>query len=75
MVDMPAVLIHLDDFTFQALNRLAPAASRKRTEFIRSAIRRAIREQEFARIRQAYAAQPDSEQEADDWSNPEEFQA
>jgi predicted transcriptional regulator len=72
---MPAVLVHLDDSTFQALNKLAPAASRKRTEFIRSAIRKAIRDQEFACMRQAYAAQPDSEQEADDWSTCEEFQA
>lgn len=72
---MRAVLVQLDDSTLQALNKLAPAASRKRTEFIRSAIRKAIRDQEFARMRQAYAAQPDSEQEAGDWSTSEEFQA
>jgi predicted transcriptional regulator len=72
---MRALLVHLDDNTFKALNKLAPAASRKRTEFIRSAIRKAIRDQEFARMRRAYVAQPDSEQEADDWSTSEEFEA
>lgn len=71
---MPAVLVHLDESTLQALNRLAPTASRKRAEFIRCAIRKAIRDHEFARMRQAYAAQPDSEQEADDWSTAEEYQ-
>lgn len=72
---MPPILIHLDESTLQALNKLAPPASRKRTGFIRAAIRQAIRNQEFAHMRQAYAAQPDAEQEADNWSTCEEFQA
>ncbi|MGI8745001.1 MAG: hypothetical protein ACR2NN_21010 [Bryobacteraceae bacterium] len=72
---MPAVLVHLDETTFHALNEIAPAVGRKRTEFIRSAIRKAIRDQEFALMRQAYALRPDSESEADDWSTCEEFQA
>jgi hypothetical protein len=33
-----------------------------------------IREEEYRKIRDAYAAQPDSESEADDWANAEEFQ-
>ena len=42
-------------------------------EFVRGAISRAIREAEYEKARLAYAAQPDSEADADDWSNCEEF--
>jgi hypothetical protein len=35
---------------------------------------RADRHAEYRKIRDAYAAQPDSESEADDWANAEEFQ-
>ena len=42
-------------------------------EFIRTAIRKAIREIEEERMRRAYLAQPDSGAEADDWSNAEEW--
>ena len=36
-------------------------------------IDRAIREAEYEKARLAYTAQADSEEEADDWSNCEEF--
>jgi hypothetical protein len=36
---------------------------------VRTAIRKAILETEEARTREAYHAQPDSEADADDWSN------
>ena len=36
-------------------------------------IDRAIQDAEFEKARLAYAAQPDSEADADDWSNCEEF--
>ena len=72
---MPAILIHLDDVTYKALNRIAPAAKRKRTEFVRRAVRDAIRRQEFARMREAYKALPDDSPDTNDWSNWEEFQA
>jgi predicted transcriptional regulator len=68
---MPAVLIRLSDATYRALNSVA--AKRRRAEFIRSAIVRAIRETEEDRTRRAYELQPDSETEADDWSNCEEY--
>jgi hypothetical protein len=68
---MPSVLIRLDDSTYRALNSVAE--KRRRAEFIRAAIVRAIREEEEARTRLAYALQPDSESEADDWSNCEEY--
>lgn len=48
------------------------AAKRRRAEFIRNPIVRAIRETEEDRTRRAYELQPDSESEADDWSNCEE---
>jgi hypothetical protein len=65
---MKSLLVHLDEPTYRALNRAAPAAKRQRAEFVRAAIRKAIRETEEARTRQAYLEQPDSETEADDWS-------
>ena len=68
---MPALLVQLDVATSRALEKIA--AKRKRSEFIRSAIKRAIREADYERMRRAYAEQPDSEAEADDWSNAEEY--
>ena len=68
---MPSVLVRLDETTQRALNRVAKKGAR--AEFIRSAIARAIVEEEYARMRLAYEAQPDSESEADDWSNCEEY--
>lgn len=72
---MPSILVHFDDITYRALNKAAPAAKRMRAEFIRTAVKEAIRKREFARMREAYRGQPDSEDEADDWSNPEEYRA
>jgi predicted transcriptional regulator len=66
---MKSLLIQLDEPTFRALNRIAPAAQRKRAEFVRAAIRKAILEAEEGRTRRAYLQQPDSAAEADDWSN------
>ncbi|MGB7758794.1 MAG: hypothetical protein WBL61_03140 [Bryobacteraceae bacterium] len=72
---MPSVLIHLDNATCKALERIAPPRKRKRAEFIREAVKEAIRNHEFARMREAYRLQPDSAEEADDWSSAEEFEA
>jgi predicted transcriptional regulator len=70
---MKSLLVQLDEPTYRALNRIAPAAKRQRAEFVRSAIRRAIRQTEEERTRLAYLKRPDSEAEADDWSNAEEW--
>jgi predicted transcriptional regulator len=70
---VPSILIQLDEATFKALNQVAPAAKRKRTEFVRQAVREAIRRAEFSRIREAYIRQPDSAADADDWSTFESF--
>ena len=72
---MPVILIRLDDATFKALNRVAPAANRQRTKFIRQAVKDAIRREEYARIREAYRKQPDSAADSDDWSSCEEFES
>ena len=70
---MKSLLVQLDDPTYRALNRVAPAAKRQRAEFVRSAIRRAIRQTEEERTRLAYRKHPDSEAGADNWSNAEEW--
>ena len=66
---MKSLPIQLDEPTYRALNRVAPAANRQRAEFVRAAIRKAIVETEEARTRRAYQSEPDSESDADDWSN------
>ena len=57
---MKSLLVQLDEVTFQRLNRVAPAAKRQRTEFVRRAIRKAIQEVEEERMRAAYAKRPDT---------------
>lgn len=68
------LLIRLDDAVFDELARAAAAANASIGEFASAAIRRAIREAEYARMREAYLASPDSEAEADDWSTAEEYE-
>ena len=70
---MKSLLVQLDEPTYRGLNRIAPAAKRQRAEFVRTAIRKAIRETEEERTRRAYREQPDAEAEADDWSTAEEW--
>ena len=70
---MKSLLVQLDEPTYRALNRVAPVAKRQRAEFVRSAIRKAIRQSEEERTRLAYLKHPDSEAEADDWSNAERW--
>jgi metal-responsive CopG/Arc/MetJ family transcriptional regulator len=69
---MKSLLIQVDDQTLASLNRIAMPGKRQRSEFIRQAIRNAIRQAEYRAMREAYLKQPDSEP-ADDWSTPEEF--
>ena len=58
---MMQVLIELDPRTAARLERVAPARSRRRSEFIRAAIREALWEIEERATARAYAAQPDVE--------------
>ncbi len=70
---MKALLIQVDEQTLNALNRVAAPGKRKRSEFVRQAIRSAIREAEYAAMRDAYRKVPDSNVDADDWSTAEEY--
>jgi metal-responsive CopG/Arc/MetJ family transcriptional regulator len=72
---MPSILIQIDEPTLRSLNKIAPAAKRQRAEFIRQAVKEAIRKREYEEIRKAYLKQPDSAAEADDWSSAEEWKA
>ncbi len=57
---MRAVLIELDNDIAAQLERVAPGRSRRRSEFIRTAIRRALWELEEQATADAYRRQPDS---------------
>ena len=70
---MKALLIQLDDQTLAALNRVAAPEKRQRSEFVRQAIRKAIRQAEYHAVRGAYGRQPDSILDADDWSTAESY--
>ncbi len=70
---MPSILIQVDEPLLRSLNKVAPAAKRQRAEFIRQAVREAVRKLEYEQIREAYRLQPDSAEDADDWSNAEEW--
>jgi len=70
---MKALLIQLDEQTLSALDRVAEPGKRRRSEFIRQAIRRAVRQAEYRAMREAYRKHPDSAADADDWSSPEEY--
>jgi metal-responsive CopG/Arc/MetJ family transcriptional regulator len=72
---MPSILIQLDEATLRSLDNIAPAAKRQRAEFIRQAVKEAIRRREYEQIREAYVRQPDSAADADDWSSAEEWKA
>ncbi|UCF41642.1 MAG: hypothetical protein JSW43_04755 [Gemmatimonadota bacterium] len=57
---MKRMLIELDPELAAELERVAPARSRRRSEFIRMALRRALWELAERATAEAYAAQPDS---------------
>jgi metal-responsive CopG/Arc/MetJ family transcriptional regulator len=70
---MKSLLIQLDEQTLAALNRVAAPNQRKRSEFVRQAIRKAILQAEYRSMREAYRKQPDAASDADDWSTAEEY--
>ena len=70
---MPQVLVQFEPATLDAIDRIAPAARRKRADFIRRAVKDAIYKHEQERMREAYRLNPDSSVEADDWGNAEEW--
>lgn len=58
---MKQLLIELDEETADRLERVAPARSRQRSEFIRNAIRGALADVEERRSAEAYRLQPDGD--------------
>jgi hypothetical protein len=70
---MPQVLVQFDDATLRAIDRVAPAAKRKRAEFIRRAVKDALFRLETDRMREAYRLQPDTVEGSDAWELPEEW--
>ena len=62
---MQQVIVELDDQMVERLNRVAPPSARKRSEFIREAIRRALNERLEADMERAYREQPPQGTETD----------
>ena len=65
MFHMKKLLVELDDDLAQRLEEVAPSSSRRRSEFIRKAIRKAIWELEEQATADAYRRQPDTQSDAD----------
>jgi len=61
---MKQILVELDDQMAESLERVAPARSRRRSEFVRAAIRKAIWEEEERETAEAYRRHPDSADDA-----------
>jgi predicted transcriptional regulator len=61
---MKQLLIEVDDETAAKLEAVAPGRSRRRSEFVRRAVRRALWELEEQATADAYRRQPDSAAEA-----------
>lgn len=54
------VIVELDSATSAELERVAPSRNRKRSEFIRAAIRRALDEAAEKQMAEAYRQRPDN---------------
>jgi metal-responsive CopG/Arc/MetJ family transcriptional regulator len=70
---MPQVLVHFDEATLRAIDRIAPAAKRQRADFIRKAVKDALFLRETERMREAYRLQPDAAESAEIWELPEDW--
>ena len=53
------ITIELDEGTAQELERIAPSRARKRSEFVRRALRQALDAEAVRRMAQAYLLRPD----------------
>jgi hypothetical protein len=72
--DMPQVLVQFETSTLEAIDRITPAAKRKRADFIRKAVKDAIFRHEQKKMREAYGVQPDSPAEQPgSWDLPEQW--
>jgi Arc/MetJ-type ribon-helix-helix transcriptional regulator len=59
IIHMKQLLVQFDDQTSALLERIAPGRSRKRSEFIRRAVARALQDELERRTRAAYERSPD----------------
>jgi predicted transcriptional regulator len=67
---MKQLLVEIDDALAAKLEKAAPARSRRRSQFVREALARALWEIEEQRTAEAYRRQPDTEPayfEAEAW--------
>lgn len=64
MQHMKQLLIEVDEEVAAQLEKIAPGRARRRSEFVRNAIRRALWELEEAATAEAYRQQPDSADDA-----------
>jgi len=53
------IIVELDEGTAQELERIAPSRARKRSEFVRRALRQALDAEAERRMADAYRQQPD----------------
>lgn len=58
---MKQIIVELDEPLARELERAAPARSRRRSSFVRAALRRELDRLVDARMAEAYKAQPDTE--------------
>lgn len=65
LLHMNQLLVELDDETLRRLNGVAPPKARKRSEFIREAIRRALDLHLEQQMEEAYRRQPQDADEVD----------
>ena len=70
---MKALLIDLDPDTAARLDKVAPSRSRRRSEFVRAAIRGALWQLEERATEAAYLRQPDSAEDA--YVDPDAWEA
>jgi predicted transcriptional regulator len=71
---MKQILVQLDEGLARDLEQLVPGSSRKRSEFIRNAIARALLEQQEVLTAAAYASRP-LRFDRNGWAHPEEAYA
>jgi predicted transcriptional regulator len=60
------IIVELDEGTAQELEAVAPSRARKRSEFVRRALRQALDAEAERRMAAAYRKQPDDEPEVVD---------
>ena len=61
---MKTLIVELDDEVAEKLERVAPGKARRRSEFVRNAVRKALWEIEEQATAEAYRRQPDSAKDA-----------